>query len=912
MRRRWWQLEFGPPVVLQVALVTALATVTTGAAEARTRVAVLLAETIEGKPAVPSTAEAALIALLIKNPNLDVVDAAQARKVRAVYGDTFGSDESLNGVMTALEVDLLLVGSATLDHVEPTVRGLIVFQASGQLRVITSDSARVLKAVSADALGRDPLSPAPALRAAARQLAEKLHAAVQPLPLKAPAYQLALSLTGGSDPAFSKRLRDSIAALPGVSEVSLDYQSKQSIRLQVSSTLSKLELADALHGLPGIRIYGFSSARLDGEFTLGDMMKVEVVGSPLTNKLPAAMAGRPLYRHLPATIAERLLGALAQLDVLDVPPGALLTRRAALAPHECRVALEGRLEASGDRLILTAGLRATAAPRRLLEVHGSCPQDDIEACVVDVSAQLREGVRARVTSMFGRRCGAQRPSRQDDVLLSYADVQAVFPSLGSFYSDHPLGSVRVTNRSKAHIDQVHLSVLVDGLTQAPGVIEVGRLDPGAQADVPLRLALDPVALVEHSTPAVHSMRIRGYYRRGDTTFLLEDATRITVYDLNAHLWRPNGGERVAAFVSHRAPNVRLIVDQAYRAVGELTSQHPLAIHAALFTALRGLRYQSDPADPYDPDRLDHVLYPEQTLAQGGGDCDDLSVLYAALLEGAGIPALLIRTPNHVLVAGQVQVASGQTALLGQTDKDTLVYEGRVWVPVEMTLPNATFTEAWAAGAARLTRSPAEPVMTPVRAGWRDGFRPSAPSVSPSSWDRLRPDLEAVRAAVAPLVEAARQRVDAALAALQDAVDGRALNRAGIVVARAGRTSEARAAFERCLQLDDPAGDGSFSSFVLNNLGNVAMLEQDPLRALTQYERALEILPKSEELHVNAFLAAVVLRERAPTKYEGVLLKHRLSLCQISDALCDELVRQSTELPETTAGTGIPYQLRWMD
>jgi hypothetical protein len=58
-----------------------------------------------------------------------------------------------------------------------------------------------------------------------------------------------------------------------------------------------------------------------------------------------------------------------------------------------------------------------------------------------------------------------------------------------------------------------------------------------------------------------------------------------------------------------------------------------------------IKYRSDPR----PDRSgsDLIQSPERTLAIGAGDCDDVTVLLASLLESVGRRTVMAFTPNHV-------------------------------------------------------------------------------------------------------------------------------------------------------------------------------------------------------------------------------------------------------------------------
>ena len=53
--------------------------------------------------------------------------------------------------------------------------------------------------------------------------------------------------------------------------------------------------------------------------------------------------------------------------------------------------------------------------------------------------------------------------------------------------------------------------------------------------------------------------------------------------------------------------------------------------------------------PYEKDADTYAKYPIETLAEGSGDCEDLSILTATLMKAAGLDAVLFSLPGHVAV-----------------------------------------------------------------------------------------------------------------------------------------------------------------------------------------------------------------------------------------------------------------------
>ena len=65
----------------------------------------------------------------------------------------------------------------------------------------------------------------------------------------------------------------------------------------------------------------------------------------------------------------------------------------------------------------------------------------------------------------------------------------------------------------------------------------------------------------------------------------------------------------------------------------------------LFFVQSGMNYIEDPAKK----RGDWPRFPSETLANGGGDCEDTSILYMELLRHVGIESALFTVPHHACV-----------------------------------------------------------------------------------------------------------------------------------------------------------------------------------------------------------------------------------------------------------------------
>jgi hypothetical protein len=94
--------------------------------------------------------------------------------------------------------------------------------------------------------------------------------------------------------------------------------------------------------------------------------------------------------------------------------------------------------------------------------------------------------------------------------------------------------------------------------------------------------------------------------------------------------------------------------------------------------------------------VDSLNYPYQTLYYRGGDCDDLSILYCSLLEVLGVDTAFITIPGHIYMAFDTGAENGVMFDTGK--EDFIEHGGRLWMPVEVTVPGEGFYGAWRIGA----------------------------------------------------------------------------------------------------------------------------------------------------------------------------------------------------------------------
>jgi tetratricopeptide (TPR) repeat protein len=295
-----------------------------------------------------------------------------------------------------------------------------------------------------------------------------------------------------------------------------------------------------------------------------------------------------------------------------------------------------------------------------------------------------------------------------------AHINDVFASL---YRHHGLpgasvGSIKLKNVSKFDTFKVSISFLANRYMK-PQRPDTMTIAPGRTIDFPLRAVFEPEILDAPEGRLTGEVKVA--YEHNKSEHASSAGVDFALYGKNYLTWDDPG--KAAAFVTFDDPVVKSFLDQA-RAVKLDTSKAPwffrynMAEALTIFNALKayGITYRLDPVTPFPSladtlrgslYRLDKILYPAELLQERAGDCDDLSVLYASLLQRAGLPAALVSVPGHIFIMVDTRIDTSQRRSLPVAPNKFVERKGTFWMPIETTMiPTSSFIEAWTAAAAR--------------------------------------------------------------------------------------------------------------------------------------------------------------------------------------------------------------------
>ncbi|MDI6802634.1 MAG: hypothetical protein QME58_02155 [Bacteroidota bacterium] len=296
--------------------------------------------------------------------------------------------------------------------------------------------------------------------------------------------------------------------------------------------------------------------------------------------------------------------------------------------------------------------------------------------------------------------------RTKDVLARIEFVEMlseVFPASYQTYAFRPLGIARVRNVSSKPIE-AKVSFFVDDFMNAPTETKPFRINSNETIEVPF------LAVFNSAINAVKKFSIYDgtVYVHAEPAGDYDDRYQTRVLIRGKNDW--NGDVMLLRYFI--TPNDPDIIKFSRKVLDKKKSENDNGLllkfkHAAiLFDELaRHVQYISDPKQS-----ADFVQYPAETISLRGGDCDDLTVCYAALLGSIGISSALVDVipaddpkNSHIYLMLDTEIEVSKANLISDNTKRYIIRKNEkgietVWLPVETTILSKGFSEAWNTGA----------------------------------------------------------------------------------------------------------------------------------------------------------------------------------------------------------------------
>ncbi len=462
-------------------------------------------------------------------------------------------------------------------------------------------------------------------------------------------------------------------------------------------------------------------------------------------------------------------------------------------------------------------------------------------------------------------------------------IPPVFPVFYQYYDTNPIGSVTIRNTDVVGLSNVKVSFFVKEYMDQPKLCAaIPLLRAGETKVVPLyALFKDSILTITEGTKAGGEIRVE-YDALGAAITKSQPQSTEFLYR-NAMVWDVD--EKAAAFVTAKDPDLLQYAKQVMGKLGDTPAANKKLLSAVgLYEAMRswGLKYVVDPASAYatrstSAAKPDYLQFPVETLLYKGGDCDDLSILYAALLESVGTSAAFITIPGHIYAAFSLGLSQGEAERLFADTSDLIFSaDGRAWIPVEVTALSSGFRQAWSIGAEEWRKASAEGTagFHPVEDAWAT-YQPVA---RPAGLKKLEMPAQLRIAGNAPVEMAAITQDE--VTAWEKKLKDDSPNALGVIYGRYGMYTKAIA------QLTPLADKGNAPAQV--NLANVYYLQGKYSLALGLYTKGSQ----SSSTRVAALMGIARTQSR---------LNNR---AQVTAALA-ELRKLSPEAADSLAGLDSP-------
>lgn len=337
------------------------------------------------------------------------------------------------------------------------------------------------------------------------------------------------------------------------------------------------------------------------------------------------------------------------------------------------------------------------------------------------------------------------------------------------------------------------------------------------------------------------------YRMHGELYQTTRSETVRLYDRNAITW--DDDRKACAFVTAKDPTVLSFAKNVVGTIRGTTNVtvsenllKAMALHEAL--NLYGINYVIDPQTPYaelsqNKDSIDFLQFPRQTLEYKAGDCDDLSILYSALLEAVGVETAFITVPGHILMAFKLQMEPSRVKRSFLQADELIILNDEVWIPVEVT-ERGGFLRAWQSGAQQWRRHTAsgQAGFNAMHAAWEVYEPVGLPGEEKTL--AVPPAERIVQAFQQELTRFINREIYPQVASLEEEIErsGKSpalRNRLGVIYAKYGLLDEAEEVFRQTLSA------GEFIP-TLVNLGNIYYLKEEWDQALEYYERAYRRAP----------------------------------------------------------------------
>lgn len=492
------------------------------------------------------------------------------------------------------------------------------------------------------------------------------------------------------------------------------------------------------------------------------------------------------------------------------------------------------------------------------------------------------------------------------------DFPDAFAAMQSYYASNPIGTVVIENTDTVAIRDLEVSFFQNNYMDAPTpAAKIEELAPGESVSVSLLASYNANVFKQQGTTPLLGEIIASYSARGRTSeqkssvsYDLRDKTNMT--------WTED--EKVAAFITYEDSALRNYASWVRQSckdetVAALSGPFQTAVQIYEALGVLGCLYQLDPTKldfeeaQQNVQVIDSVSLPRDTLTRSTGDCDDLTVLYTALLESVGVQTGFITVPGHIYAVFNTGMPVREYRQLHPDRNMTIEIDGELWVPVEITLIGSEgFMSAWRRGVDEWRAAASNPATQNI-------YRTAVAQTTYAPIGLTYEDLGLQYGSAESIAEAFRVELNKLTELVVADFRERAeetgkkqdFNRLGISYARLERYVPAAEAFERALRIDPQYRSAKV------NLANIRFLDGDYNAALDAYTDVVEDLEAAGA--ADTPLAAQVLLNISRAQYELEEFDEARSTFAQAEEINSEVVSEFAYIGTATEGAGRAAEAR---
>jgi DNA-binding beta-propeller fold protein YncE len=432
--------------------------------------------------------------------------------------------------------------------------------------------------------------------------------------------------------------------------------------------------------------------------------------------------------------------------------------------------------------------------------------------------------------------------------IEVMSLRPIFSNTYKLYEQNGVGVVKLTNNTDKIMEGVTLSFMLKDFMDFATESKLDKLLPGQSTEVKLKAVFNNTILSVTEDTSVQTMLEASYFDSGKRESYSKSTT-VSVYEKHKLMWDER--ERYASFITPKDPPIMNFVRSIATQYPDIKDEAQLA--ALVFNALGvyGLTYIQDPTNPYQvtsgkTSTVDYIQFPRETIERKSGDCDDLVAFYTSALESMGINTRVVEVPGHMFMMFSTGVSAEED---GYTNDDMyVIYEDKLWIPVETTVVGNSFIKAWELGAGNYYKWKDKGLtILNIQHAW-ETYKPA--SLAESRWKPNDVNKESIdkkfpneMSAMLKIISQTKTR-RYLLQIEKNPSDIEARLQVGIVLAKLGDRTEAMKHFDKILAIKPG------NAAALNNRGNLLMIDSKYAEAQKAYREATRSNPDDAYIWIN--------------------------------------------------------------